>query len=112
MDIKVYSTILREIEDSAEIFNGVSLEIKEELREDFEEIVESIDINEWKGNIDGTEKDLSVLLDELRNANGSGDRQRCIESIAMIRGAVSDLESAFSNAVDSMEKLIVAIRDA
>ena len=48
---------------------------------------------------------------ELKKANQENDKQKCIESIAMRRCAISDIASAFSNAMDSMEKLIVTMRD-
>ena len=51
-------------------------------------------------------------FDQANNVYKEKDKQKCIESIAMIRASIMDIESAFSNAADSLEKIIVTIRDA
>ena len=93
------------------IFSENHTEISDEIQEDFDEINQTIDIISLVRNVDGAEKDISQLLSELRDANKANDKQKCIESIAMLRCFISDVESAFSNAMDSMEKLVVTIRD-
>ncbi|MEQ5835998.1 hypothetical protein [Marinobacter sp. NFXS9] len=109
MDASIYQNLRNALKSSGAVFEGPSTE---DIDEDIQEIIEVLHIESWKANIDGEMKDFSQLLSELVQANEAGDKQRCIEAISMLRIGVASIESAFSNAKDSMEKLIVAIRDA
>ncbi len=111
MNISIYPEMLLQLERSSKQFLGDDQALNDELKEDFETIIDEIDINTWKENIDGVVKDAAQLLLELSQAIEHKDRQKCIESIAMLRIPISNIESAFSNAKDSMEKLVVSIRD-
>lgn len=110
MDTILYSDILSELAVAADKFS-ISSEISEDIEEDFSTIREVVDISSWSQNVDGVVKDVPQILKELAQANEKGDRQKCINSIAMLRCAISDIESAFSNAMDSMENIIAAIKD-
>lgn len=112
MDLTIYKDLLTELRLAAGRFEGPSEADSEALEEDFSEILESIDINKWSTNTDGTVKSIDALLREMAEANRNLDKQKCIESISMIRVALSDIESSFSNTLDSMEKLVLSIRDA
>lgn len=112
MDASIYQHLRNALKSSGVVFKGVSTEDIEEIDEDIQEIIDVLDIESWRANIDGEMKDFSQLLSELIQANEAGDKQKCIEAISMLRIGVASIESAFSNAKDSMEKLIVAIRDA
>ena len=112
MEIQIYKQLLVELTSSASTFDGVSQEVTDEIQEDIHELLDVIDITKHKSNIDGTVTSLQQLFDDLKTANKNNDKQRCIEAIGMIRGSIMDIESAFSNTADSMEKLLVSIRDA
>ena len=112
MDINIYKKLLEEFVKSANSFDGVSKDEISELEEDFITILETIDITKHESNIDGVMKSTSDLITELMAANSQHDKQKCIESLAMLRARITDIESAFSNAADSLEKLVVSIRDA
>ncbi|WGO98115.1 hypothetical protein QFX18_19090 [Saccharophagus degradans] len=113
IDISIYNEILEEILKSVESFEGVSKADTEEVKEDFESVIEDVDINLHSSSYTGGKvKTTSDLLDELRSANTHLDKQKCIESIAMLRSSIMTIETAFSNAADSMEKIVVSIRDA
>ncbi|MAA65981.1 MAG: hypothetical protein CL581_14550 [Alteromonadaceae bacterium] len=112
MDASIYQSLGNALKDSAAVFEGPSTENIEEIDEDIQTIVDVLDIESWRANIDGEIKDFSQLLSELVQANRVGDKQKCIEAISMLRIGIASIESAFSNAKDSMEKLVVAIRDA
>ena len=112
MNISIYSEILGELVQSANNFDGVTKDDVLEVEDDFSEILEMIDITGHQSNIDGVIKSTSQLLIELKEANAASDKQRCLEAIVMLRVSMMSIESAFSNAADSMEKLVVSIRDA
>lgn len=113
IDISIYNSILEEILKSVESFDGVSKANIEEVKEDFETIIEDIDINLHSATYTGgVVKTTPDLLAELKSANEKLDKQKCIESIAMIRSSLMTIESALSNAADSMENIVVSIRDA
>ena len=112
MNIEIYKELLEELTLSTKNFDGVTTEVAEEIYDDFQEIINSIDINQWEVNIDGTVKNITMLLGDLSHANRNQDKQKCIETVAMLRVAFSGIESAFSNTVDSMEKVVISIRDA
>ena len=111
MNTNLYLEILEQLKSSAVQFSNNPQELSDEILEDLSEVINVIDITVLKVNIDGEVKDVSQLLMELKNANKSNDKQKCIESIAMLRCIIADIESAFSNTMDSMEGLIVSIRD-
>ena len=111
MGDSIYSELNSELQKSARTFDSSNLSLVEEISDDISTIEEVHDITKWKTNDSGPVIGFRKLLDELRQANVDGDRQKCIESIAMLRIAISDLSSAYSNAMDSMEELIVSIRD-
>ncbi|ROT98919.1 hypothetical protein EB809_12770 [Marinobacter sp. R17] len=110
MDRLFYSDLLRELVAVAENFS-IDDSLREEVEEDFSSIEEVIDICGRRLNVDGVVKNVPEILKELAQANREGDRQKCLNSIAMLRCAIADIASAFSNAMDSMENLVVAIRD-
>ncbi len=111
MDFSLYSELKNKLKASAKIFLVDSREFVDEVEDDVSAIIDVCDISSWHSNIDGVTKDFSCLLSELEAANRSQDKKKCIESIAMLRTAIADLESAYSNAVDCMESLVVSIRD-
>ena len=111
MDVSVYLQLKNDLKESAELFLSEGAELAEEVEEDISSIIDVCDITNWKSNIDGEVKDVSQLMLELEEANRSNNRQKCIESIAMLRIAISDVASSFSNSIDSMEELVVSIRD-
>ncbi|MBK1887459.1 hypothetical protein [Marinobacter sp. DY40_1A1] len=86
-------------------------EIYQEIKEDFETIVAECDISAWCANIDGTTKNVGHIIADLDDAIKEGDRPKCVESIAILRCAIADINSAYSNAIDSMEDLVVSIRN-
>ena len=113
MDSQIYKSILIEVLKASETFEGVSPEDVEELTEDFRTIFEDIDISRNSSTYTGgVVKSTTDLLDELTLANTETNKQKCIESIAMLRASIMELESALSNAADSLEKVVVSIRDA
>ncbi|WP_144395642.1 hypothetical protein [Pleionea sediminis] len=113
IDIDIYNEILNELLVSSQVFKGVSQEISLELKEDFETIVEDIDISKHSATYTGgVTKTTLDLLEELKQANMAKDKQKCAESIACLRSSIMSAESALSNAADSLEKLVVSIRDA
>ena len=112
MDASIYQSLRNALKSSGAVFERPSTEDIEEIDEDIQEIIDVLNIESWRANIDGEMKDFSQLLRELDQANEAGDKQKCIEAISMLRIGVASIESAFSNAKDSMEKLTVAIRDA
>lgn len=113
IDITIYKEILEAVLKSAKAFDGVSIDSQAELKEDFDTIMEDIDITQHSStDTDGITKSTPDLLAELKVANSIKDKQQCIESIVMIRASIMDVELALSNATDSMEKLVVSIRDA
>lgn len=111
MNVHLYSEILEQLKISVDKFVVDDTNLTDEIQEDIMEIINVVDISDWKSNIDGTVKTVSQLLVDLDSANKNNDRQRCIGTIAMLRCAISDIESAFSNSKDSMEKLIITIRE-
>jgi hypothetical protein len=111
MDVSLYSELNEKLKTSTEVFLVGGQELSSEIEEDVSEIIAVCDISKWSSNIDGVVKDVSCLLSDLEDANRNKDRQQCIESIAMLRVAIGDIESAFSNTLDSMESLVVSIRD-
>ncbi len=113
MDSEIYKHILTEVLKASKAFEGVSSEDVEEVIEDFETIFENIDISKNSSTYTGgIVKSTVDLLDELKLANTETNKQKCIESIAMIRASIMGVESALSNAADSLEKVVVSIRDA
>ena len=113
MDTQIYKQILTEVLKASETFDGVSPEDVEELKEDFETIFEDINISKNSSTYTGgIVKFTTDLLDELKSANTEANKQKCIESIVMIRASMMDVEAALSNAADSLEKVVVSIRDA
>ena len=113
MDTQIYKQILTEVLKATETFDGVSPEDVEELKEDFETIFEDINISKNSSTYTGgIVKFTTDLLDELKSANTEANKQKCIESIVMIRASMMDVEAALSNAADSLEKVVVSIRDA
>ena len=111
MNKDIYSRILSTLALSADKFSPDNSSLPEELKEDFEAIIEDCDIATWKSNVDGRVKSVDDLLLAINASIKENDKQRCVESVAMLRCAFSDIASAFSNATDSMEKLAVSIRD-
>ena len=107
----VYKELNSELQRSVRTFDSSNSDLLQEVDDDISTIDEVQDINSWNINVDGVVKSFSMLLAELKDANNDGDRQKCTESIAMLRIAISNLSSAYSNALDSMEDLIVSIRD-
>lgn len=113
IDIDIYNNILEEVLKSANTFDGVSDNDKEELQEDFNSVMNHIDINSRSSTYTGgVIKNTADLLMELKFANANMDKEKCIESIAMIRATIMDVETALSNATDCLEKVVVSIRDA
>lgn len=96
---------------SAEKFSADNVSIAETIKEDFDAIVEGCDMGAWSVNVDGDTKGVDELLFDISESIKENDRQRCVESIAVLRCAIADMASAYSNAMDSMESLVVAIRD-
>ncbi len=111
MDKAVYSQLLNELKSSVDAFLIDGDVVSGEVEEDISAIIEDGDILSWESNIDGVIKDFHQLLSELELANKNQDRQKCIESIAMLRSAIATVASAFSNTMDSMEQLVISIRD-
>jgi hypothetical protein len=111
MSIKIYSEILGNLKDSIEVFLDQRNDLSEEIDEDMLSILECFDIESCRMNINGNMKSIDDLLGEISQANKAEDRQKCIENISMIRAAIMDIESSFSNAADSLESVIVSIRD-
>lgn len=111
MDAYLYAGILKELKISAEKFLVDNQDVSNEIEDDFCNIISVVDISTWKKNIDGVTKDVPQILEDLALANKCDDRARCLNSIAMLRCAIADIESAYSNAMDSMEILISSIRD-
>lgn len=112
MNPDLYVKLLRELKLSANSFLGDGTELSDEVEEDISSIIDSVDISSWECNVDGVIKNFSQLLYELNEANSKLDRAACIQAIAMLRIAISDIENAFSNSMDSMESLLVSIRDS
>ena len=111
MNKDIYHSLMEMLLSSVEKFSPSNKSLAEELQEDFETIIEDCDITEWKANIDGSVKGVNDLIFDLTSSIKENDRQKCIESIAMLRCAIADIASAFSNAMDSMENLVVTVRD-
>ena len=111
MNVEFYSKLLQELKTSVVYFLKDGTNLSNEVEEDISSIIETVDITSWTNNIDGVVKNSFQLLTELKESNEEHDRQKCIESIAMLRVAIADIENAFSNTKDSMENLIVSIRD-
>lgn len=107
----LFISISNRLTESANTFLIEKDEISGNISEDFSTIIDDHDISAWKSNIDGEVKGVDDLISELDIALKTKDRQKCIESIAMLRCAIADAASAFSNAMDSMEELVVSIRD-
>ena len=107
----LYRQMLNGLQLAASTFLPGEQDVSDELKDDFETILEVHDISTWRSNIDGRMKSVPDLIVELQESIADGDKQKCIESVAMLRGAIADLEGAFSNAKDSMERLIVQVRD-
>lgn len=111
MDTNIYSEILEQLQVSTKQIHHDALDISTEIDEDINEIIKVVDINSWEANIDGEIKNIQQILLELKTANHCSDKSNIISSIAMLRCAICDIENAFSNTMDSMESLIVSIRD-
>ncbi|WP_298451603.1 hypothetical protein [uncultured Marinobacter sp.] len=111
MNKDLYSEILKALVLAAEKFPAGNGDVSEEIKEDFETIIDECDISRWRVNVDGCTKGVGNILSDLDVSIKEGDRQKCVESIAMLRCAIADIASAFSNAMDSMEGLVVTIRD-
>lgn len=107
----MYGQLQDLIADSIEIFLGDEAELMGEIQGDINTIREVCEISKWSVSADGVEKDFSRFLLELKDANNENNRQKCIESIAMLRVAIANIASAYSNAMDSMEDVVVKIRD-
>lgn len=111
MNEHTYRKILDRLILSANIFLAEGSNVSNEVSEGFTTIIEDSDISMWKSNVDGQIKTVSDLLFELDTAINKKDRQRCIELISILRCANADIASAFSNATDSLENLVVSIRN-
>ena len=83
------------------IYAGQKVEFENELIESFEDIFD----------LDKDVFELNQYLNSLSSSLSTGDKQACIESIAVIRSLLMNVESAYSNLTDTMSNLVVYIRD-
>jgi len=111
MHPNVYYDLLRELKSSVSIFLPDEEQLGVELEDDIRSIIDSIDYSRQQYNIDGEVMTVAELIQRLSESNEKNDRQKCIEDIAILRGALADIEVAFSNSVDSLNAIVVAIRD-
>lgn len=111
MNKHIYSKFLSGLLASISTFLRDKEGVSEEILEDISTIIEVHDISLWTANVDGRAMSFNDLLSDLNNAIESNDRQKCLEAIVVLRCAIADVSSAFSNAQDSIEQLTVRIRD-
>ncbi len=111
MDSKLYERLSDELTKSSQVFLDEGSDLSEDVQEDILVVMNSPDLSEWTTNIDGVISNFETLLNDLHSSNNVEDVKKCVESIAMLRGAIYDISSGYSNLLGSMDRLLIAIRD-
>lgn len=101
MNSKSYSELLGLLEACIAKFSVDDKEIADDISEDFGELLK----------VHTEEDSIAEIMERMSLNTEVGDKQKCIESLALLRVSIMNIESAFSNSADSLEKLIIAIRD-
>lgn len=73
------------------------------------------ELNEDLNAVLSIDKENEMLLDSIQKierAISLADSQKYIEAVALARVSIMNIESAFSNLADSMEELVVVVRDS